>query len=166
MILNSNTDDGHYFSPTMGKLTFSHLRKNILSFMAKDPDSRYQIIVGSDSQPKNGSGVDFITAIIVHRKGHGGIYFWRRYFDGKMMVLRTRIYQEATLSLLAAEEFISVFKADGITKYDIEIHVDIGNAGKTREMIAEVVGMIRGSGFIVKTKPEAYGASKVADRHT
>jgi len=28
------------------------------------------------------------------------------------------------------------------------------------------VGMIRGSGYTVKTKPESYAASKVADRYT
>jgi len=32
-------------------------------------------------------------------------------------------------------------------------------------MISEVTGMVRGSGFEVKIKPDAYGASKVADRH-
>ena len=48
----------------------------------------------------------------------------------------------------------------------LEIHVDVGTKGDTREMINEIVGMIRGSGYSVKTKPEAYGASNVADRHT
>lgn len=33
-------------------------------------------------------------------------------------------------------------------------------------MITEVVGMIRGSGYDVKIKPQSYGASKVADRYT
>jgi len=33
-------------------------------------------------------------------------------------------------------------------------------------MIKEVVGMVRGSGYNAKTKPDAYGASAVADRHT
>jgi predicted RNase H-related nuclease YkuK (DUF458 family) len=76
------------------------------------------------------------------------------------------MYQEAAYSLTAAEEFVSLFKNDGITKYDIEIHVDIGLKGETREMIGEIVGMIRGSGFAVKTKPDSFGASKVADRYT
>jgi hypothetical protein len=33
-------------------------------------------------------------------------------------------------------------------------------------MIAEVVSMIKGNGYEVKTKPDSFGASKVADRHT
>ncbi len=134
--------------------------------MASEPEHKYQLVIGSDSQPKNSKATDFVTAIVVHRIGLGGIYFWKRIVEQKNFVLRSRIYQEAALSLSTAEEFLKVFKNDGITKFDVEIHVDIGKFGQTREMIAEVVGMIRGSGFIVKTKPDSYGASKVADRHT
>lgn len=153
-------------SPTYGSLTLEEIRVKILQFMGSAPEYKYQLVIGSDSQPKNGHGCDFVTAIVVRRIGLGGIYFWKRLVETKKLVLRTRIYQEAALSLTTAEEFLKVFKNDGITKYDVEIHVDIGKFGQTREMIAEVVGMIRGSGFIVKTKPESYGASKVADRHT
>lgn len=153
-------------SPTYGPLTLEEVRKKILEFMASKPEYKYQLVIGSDSQPKNGHGCDFITAIVVHRRGLGGIYFWKRLVETKSLVLRNRIYQEATLSLITAEEFLKVFKNDGITKYDVEIHVDIGKFGQSREMIAEVVGMVRGSGFTVKTKPDSYGASKVADRHT
>lgn len=155
-----------FHSPTYGSLSLEEVRKKILDFMASQPEYKYQLVIGTDSQPKNGKATDFVTAIVVHRVGLGGIYFWRRIIEEKSLVLRSRIYQEAALSLSCAEEFLRIFRNDGITKYDVEIHVDIGKFGKTREMIAEVVGMIRGSGFTVKTKPEAYGASKVADRHT
>ena len=42
----------------------------------------------------------------------------------------------------------------------------MGKNGDARDMINEIVGMIRGNGFECKTKPDAFGASKVADRHT
>ena len=70
------------------------------------------------------------------------------------------------MSLACSDEVLALLKDDGITKYDVEIHVDIGSIGETKEMINEVVGMVRSSGFLVKTKPYSYGASKVADRHT
>jgi predicted RNase H-related nuclease YkuK (DUF458 family) len=153
-------------SPTFGSLTLLEVRKLVLEFMANSPDHKYQLVIGSDSQPKNGEGTDFVTAIVVHRIGMGGIYFWRRMVERKSLVLRNRIYQEAVLSLSCAQEFLQALRNDGVSKYDVEIHVDIGKYGQTREMIAEIVGMIRGSGFTVKTKPDSYGASKVADRHT
>lgn len=142
------------------------VRERILKFLASDPEKKYQLVIGTDSQPHNGAGVDFVTAIVIHRIGVGGIYFWKRTVNKKHYVLRQRMYEEATMSLAMAETVLVLLHKDGITKYDVEIHVDIGKFGDTREMIAEIVGMIRGSGYTVKTKPESYAASKVADRYT
>lgn len=153
-------------SPTFGKLNLISVRQKILDFMAKMPENKYRLVIGTDSQPKNGEGVDFVTAILVHRIGHGGIYFWQRIIKKRTYVLRERIYEEAILSLSLADKFLEICKNDGIHRYDLEIHVDIGRIGETREFINEVAGMIRGSGYAVKVKPDAYAASKVADRHT
>lgn len=153
-------------SPSYGVLTLPQVREKILFFMNVEPAERYQLVIGTDSVAKNGEGTDFVTAIVVHRIGRGGVYFWKRMVEKRSFKLRPRIYHEAALSLSFAQEFLQVFKNDGITQFDVEIHVDIGNKGETREMLSEVVGMVRGSGFSVKTKPESYGASKVADRHT
>jgi predicted RNase H-related nuclease YkuK (DUF458 family) len=155
-----------FHSPTYGPVTLDVMHNRITSFISVDHEEQYSLIVGTDSQPRNGSGVDFVTAVIVHRKGKGGIYFWKRVIRQKKYVLRQRMYEEAMLSLDTAETILKLFEKDGITKYNMEIHVDIGPSGQTKEMIAEIVGMIRGSGYMVKTKPESYGASKVADRYT
>ena len=48
----------------------------------------------------------------------------------------------------------------------IEIHLDIGTNGDTKDLIREVVGMVVGSGFDARIKPDSFGASKVADRFT
>lgn len=153
-------------SPTFGEVELQEVRTHIVDFLARDAAAEYQIVVGTDSQPHNGSGVDFVTAIVVHRKGRGGIYFWKRIVHHKPYVLRQRMYEEATMSLAMAEDVVALLHKDGITKYDVEIHVDIGAFGPTRDMISEIIGMIRGSGFAVKMKPESYAASKVADRYT
>lgn len=165
--------DNHYFySQTYGRLNLAGVRRRLIKFMQEDSQCKYRIVIGSDSAPREGKTLDFITALVIHRIGKGGIYFWKREVKEKngenrdLSFLRARIYQEAVFSLTTADEFLEVVKNDGITRYDVEIHVDIGKFGETRDMIAEVVGMIRGSGFICKTKPESFGASKVADRHT
>lgn len=152
-------------SPTYGTLTLEQIREKITGFMSACSESKYLIVIGSDSQPKDREA-DFVSAIIVHRIGQGAIYFWQREIKKKKYVLRERIYEEATLSLSLADRFLDVCKTNGIHKYDLEIHVDIGQMGETRNIINEVVGMIRGSGYNVKIKPDSYGASKVADRHT
>ncbi|OGG26476.1 hypothetical protein A2960_06035 [Candidatus Gottesmanbacteria bacterium RIFCSPLOWO2_01_FULL_39_12b] len=158
--------NNHYFSPSYGTLTLDEVRSKTLKFIQEFPEYKYQMVIGTDSKPANGKGIDFVTAIVIHRQGVGGIYFWKRLVESKSLVLRNRIYQEAVLSLNCAQEVLEAFKNDGFNKFNVEIHVDVGKFGDTRTMLTEVVGMIRGSGFLVKTKPEAYAASNVADRHT
>ena len=152
-------------SPTHGQLEFKEAVEKIAEYMEEVPDKKYRVVIGSDSQVHNHDEVDFVSALIVHRVGSGGIYFWQRERCQKPYVLRERIYEEATRSMALAEEFLQMFK-EQVLEYDLEIHVDVGRLGETRAMINEVVGMIRGSGFKVKIKPEAYGAQSVADRYT
>lgn len=158
--------NGYFYSPTYGQLSFFDLRQKTLDFIAQANGHGYLLAVGTDSQPNDKEGTDFITAFVIYRVGSGGIYFWYRTRDTKKLVFRNRIYQEALLSLSWAQKILEEFREDGITKYNLEIHLDIGEKGETRKMFDEVVGYIASFGYKVKTKPEAYGASKVADRHT
>ncbi|MDP1710525.1 MAG: ribonuclease H-like YkuK family protein [candidate division WWE3 bacterium] len=117
--------------------------------------------------PSKTSATGFVTALVVHRVGGGGIYFWKGYKKNRPYTLRERIYEEALASLEFANDFICRLKGEPqLLEVGLEIHVDIGENGATREMISEVVAMIKGNGYNVKTKPDSFGASKVADRHT
>ncbi len=155
----------NFESPTHGKVDHDKLREIISHYMSQDKKGKYDIIVGSDSQKIKDNAYDFVTALIIHHVGHGGIYFWRRTMQDKKISLKERIYQEAIMSLETSENFVVFFKENGISKYNIQIHVDIGKVGETRGLINEVTGMIRSSGYEVKIKPYSFGASKVADRH-
>ena len=79
-----------------------------------------------------------------------------------------KIYLETLISVETAKVFVPKLKTslNGNGHYALEIHIDVGEAGPTREMIKEVVGIVQGNGFTPKTKPESYGASSVADKHT
>ncbi len=155
-----------YHSPTYGEVDLNKLKDIISEFMSRDKKGEYEIIVGTDSQKIRSKGYDFVSALIIHHVGFGAIYFWRREVLQKTISLKERIYQEAIMSIQTSENFVNFFKLNGLAKYNIQIHVDIGHNGETRDLINEVTGMIRGSGFDVKIKPDSYGASKVADRHT
>jgi len=115
-----------------------------------------------------------VTAVVIHRVGNGGRYFWRRFQLGKFHTLRDRIIKEVLISLELGKQILTALKALSdeaaagglpLPEWDFEIHVDIGENGPTKPMIQEVVGMIRASNFEAKTKPESYAASNVADRH-
>ena len=154
--------DAIYHNPTSGLLTLEATVQEIRDYMAANIESDYTIVVGSDSE--DNLETDFITAIVVHRVGHGGRYFWKSTPLPRFKTLRERIWQEALLSLEVARELLMVMGEENIPS--LEIHVDIGTNGPTKKMIQEVVGMIRGSGFVVRIKPEAYAAASVADRHS
>ena len=154
-----------FFSPTLGRITLGDIVSRIASFLREDREKQYQVIIGSDSQLHRGI-TELVVAIVVHRRGSGGIYFWSKRHKTNLKTLRQRIYEEALLSLEVASELVRELNQERVLDCNLEIHVDIGQNGKTKDLIKEVVGLIQGNGFRVKTKPEAYAASTVADWHT
>lgn len=165
--------DDKFHSVTHGVTTLFDVINNIKSFLEDDPNAEYSLIIGSDSHERaNGNGkrhISLVTAVVVHRKGFGGKYFWQKRSNIEVHTLREKIYQETLRSLHFAETFVPLLKKclNGHSpKYNLEIHVDIGEHGDTRDMIKEIVGMVVGSGYVAKTKPQAFGASYVADKHT
>ncbi len=162
--------DGLFTSPTKGALTPFGAVSEISKFINEDPGKFYRIVIGSDSQAKRVAGksqIDFVTALIVHREGCGARYFWKKEKAQRIPQLHEKIFTETQLSLAAAQELVPLLRQEiSPSKYDFEIHIDVGPLGPTREMIKEVVGMVNGNGFKAKTKPESWGASSVADKHT
>ena len=160
----------NFTSPTKGSLTIKEVIEEISSFVDEDPTKFYRIVIGSDSQAKrvnSHSEIDFVTAIVVHRQASCAIYFWRKQRIVKKPILREKIYTETQRSLEIAHDLVpELRKAISPVKSDFEIHIDVGPNGATRDMIKEVVGMVTGNGFTAKTKPESWGASSVADKHT
>lgn len=148
-------------------MSFSEVINEIVGMMQSDQRSEYEIVVGTDSHAPSGNHeIDFVSAIVIHRVGKGGRYFWKRVTEDGIYTLRDKIYKEAFLSFELAKEFMKKLEEETLLDYNLEIHVDVGQHGKTKEIIDEVVGMIIGSGFEVRTKPHSYGASTVADKHT
>ena len=156
-------------SPSKGELPTENVIKEISGFVHEVPGSFYRLVIGTDSQTKSTNGsaeIDYVTAIVIHRRGKGARYFWRKEKKYKIPVLRDKIYTETQMSLDTAREFVPLLRrAVSPAKYDLEIHIDVGSLGPTRDMIKEVVGMVTGNGFVAKTKPDAWGASTVADKH-
>jgi predicted RNase H-related nuclease YkuK (DUF458 family) len=160
-----------FISPTKGKRTSPELIEDVARFIEEDKKADYRLIIGSDSHVhgSNGSGsLKLVTAIVVHKLGYGGKYFWQAKVLDQPHSIRDKIYAETVASLATAEVYLPKInkRLNGNGRYSLEIHIDVGRVGETRDMIKEVVGMVTGNGYTAITKPEAYGASKVADKHT
>lgn len=158
---------------THGAIKIKRSLQLIKEFLEEKPNEEYSLVIGTDSHEKEKNGnsktISLVTAILVHRKGFGGKYFWRRKNMANIHTLREKIYAETLESLNFALSFVPLLRRElngNSPLYNLEIHIDVGEHGDTRDMIKEVVGMVTGNGFVAKTKPHAYGASYVADKHT
>jgi len=163
----TTTEQKIFFNNSFGQqLTSEQVIQEIKKFMNDDPRRCYKVIIGTDSEKQADNTADFVTAVVVHRVGNGGRYFWRRIDnERKYHTLRDRIIDEVMASLEMAHTLLLTSKKMEMPKFDFEIHADVGEIGPTKAIIQEVVGMIRANNFEVKTKPHSYAASKVADRH-
>lgn len=164
--------NGNFFSPSKGDLTLEQVIKEIFGYMQESPENRYEVVVGCDS-PSSDKPF-FPIAIVVLRVGSGGRFFLKKMhypdeFLKRFVVWKSRILQEVYLSCelaLSLREELEKQNKFGL-KYIFEyIHADVGEIGKTKEMVKEVVGLIKSNGFEPKIKPYSFAATVVADRYT
>ena len=173
-------NNGHFFSPSKGDLTLEQVIKEIFGYMQEKPDFQYEVIVGTDS-PSSDKPF-FPIAIVILRQGAGGRFFLKKmhYADDFLKRFKNtptnwkqRILQEVylscelALSLRETLEKPAYRQAGKMPKYIFEyIHADVGEVGKTKEMVKEVTGLIKSTGFEPKIKPFSFAATVVADRYT
>jgi len=163
------TSSDIFISPTIGAVSIPEMILDMAKFVDEDPSGFYSLVIGTDSQARrvdNKDELDYVSAIVVYRKSKGARYYWRKTKVNQKTLLREKIYTETLMSLDIAQKIVPQIREKiSPAKYDLEIHIDVGPLGPTREMIKEVVGMVNGNGFVAKTKPYSWGASSVADKH-
>jgi len=152
-------------SPTQGSMTMDQVFREILGFIQEAPQADYRLIVGTDSQRKP-KEVTVVTAIVIHRVGKGARYFHQDEHVRPMHSLRQRMLYEASRSLGVASQLTEMLARTRVPISDIEVHLDVGENGDTKDVIRDVVGMVTGSGYTARIKPDSFGASTVADKYT
>lgn len=163
-----------FFNPTKGALSLSQVLDEMVGYIQEKPHYKYEVIVGCDSSPSEEP--TFPVAIVVLRKGEGGRFFLKKVHYQptikRFYNIHDRILEEVWLSCQLAlwlrENFATRVKQEkNAVQYQFEyIHADVGENGLTRDMIKEVVGLIRGNGFEARIKPQSFAASSVADRYS
>ena len=161
---------GNFYNLTCGNLSLNEVVKEMIGYMSLEPKLYYNIVVGCDSS--SGENPNFPIALVILKKGQGGRFFLKKinYSQKKFYGWKERILQEVLLSCetaLILREKIEKETENLSLNYEFRyIHADIGGNGITRDMIKEVVGLIKGNGFEPKLKPESFAASNVADRYS
>lgn len=156
-------------SPTYGCVTIPEIAKIIKNKILSDP-GEYNLMVGTDSQ--NFDKTRMVTVIALHNVGHGGIFFYNSEYVPRISQVNRKIMEETYRSLTTAQFLI--FELEEISEEDfdytdyvkLEIHVDAGNNGASKQVIPEIVGWIKASGFEVSVKPDSYAASSIANKYS
>ena len=165
--------NGFFYNPTKGNLTLDQTIGEIFAYMLEKPDKIYEITVGCDSA--SDLEPSFPAVIVVRRLGEGGRFFLKKIsYSGekKFYGFRQRILEEVMLSCelaLTLREILETKKSQLPPELLWEftyIHADVGEQGSTKEMVKEVIGLIRGNGFEPMIKPFSFAASAIADRYT
>lgn len=162
--------NGHFFNPTKGNIKIEKVIEELFNYIYEKPEKFYDIIVGCDSS--SGEEPHFPVAVVILRVGEGGRFFLKKiaYKGRKFYNWKTRILEEVFLScqlaLYLRENFEEKIKNKNFNYQLRYIHADVGENGKTKDMIKEVTGLIKGNGFEPKIKPESFVASTVADRYS
>jgi len=164
-----------FFNPTKGSLSFEGVTKEIFNYLREKPENFYDIVVGCDSS--SGVNISFPVAIVVLRVGFGGRFFLKKIkhpqsFSKRFQNIHQRVLNEILISCEIALNLRETLEKEfqkNPERFNYQfryIHADVGEGGKTKDMIKEVVGLIKSNGFEAKIKPEAFAASVVADRFT
>ena len=166
--------NGFFYNPTRGNLNLEQVMDEMIGYMQERPEMFYDIIVGCDSS--SGEEPHFPLAVAILRVGEGGRFFLKKIkyppdFNRRFINWRNRILQEVLLScdlaLFLRDKFNQKIQnpRNRVLRCQFRyIHADIGENGQTKDMIKELIGLIRGNGFEPKIKPESFIASTLADR--
>ncbi|MDM5156172.1 ribonuclease H-like YkuK family protein [Bacillus sp. DX1.1] len=165
-----------FYNLSEQNMDFERVFTHICNFIERDPRNLYRLSIGTDSQAHQ-KYTRFITAIHLHRVGKGAWGCLRqKAIHKKPPTLREKIYLETQFS----QEIACLFTPDHIRQiwdllhpyghegagFVMEIHLDIGNDGLTKEFILDMTMKVRAMGLTPKIKPDAYAAFSYANRYT
>jgi len=158
------------FKNTYGQIfTEQEMIDSIIGYVKKNPNYDYKIFIGSDSQKQRKRRLVYVTAVVVYKCGKEA-----RLFYNKKLVSHKGYIHLSERIMNEVQDSIDVTKLIETSEIphiiggmdNIEVHVDVGENGKSSDYIKMAMGWINGSGYNCRVKPNAPGASVVADRYT
>jgi len=160
-------DKTYFYNSKHEKMSINEMIEKIISFVNEYPEYEYKLSIGTDSMTYKDT--HFVLAIVLHRVGNGGIYFYKKFDHAGIRDLRTKLYAETQLSIETADLLVSILLDKDeklLDKLNLSIHLDIGTSGPTKDLIKELEGWVMAIGYEYEIKPNSYAASFVADRYS
>ncbi|UCZ54834.1 ribonuclease H-like YkuK family protein [Bacillus shivajii] len=159
-------------------LSFEQVFERIVQFMKRDPNGKYRLMFGTDSQVHS-TYTRFVTGIVIQQEGKGAWACIRKVAVPRRM---TNLHEKISYETSLTEEVVSMFtekRKDELihivlphvykgATFTVEGHIDIGalSRNKTRYFVREMMSRIESMGIEPKIKPESFVASAYANRYT
>jgi len=123
-------------------------------------NEKYTLHIGTDTKPYL-NHTTLITTICLREKGKGALVFYQKRKLESFSSVLDRLLHEAVISLEVAEE------VKGFTGVVPTIHADINpdKQNLSNRVADAIIGMIKGMGYPVLIKPDAWAAD-IADMYT
>ncbi|HHW31617.1 MAG TPA: hypothetical protein GXX20_08095 [Clostridiaceae bacterium] len=163
-----------FFNSVQKNMNFKDVIKSIEFFIKSNPDSKYRIAVGTDSQVC-GEYTCFATGIHIHRIGQGAWCCISRNFEKKQYNnLKEKISRETLITYEVVYK-LNEELVDSLCKFmekyknfdcKLEAHIDVGTNGESRKLIREMVSYFQGLDIDAKIKPNSFVASCYANRYS
>lgn len=130
------------------------------------------VFVGTDSSPKS---MKFATVIMLYHQGKGAHLIFKEFRptdeNGKIMVFKdlfSRLFQECLCTYEVTENLNKalegvVNRKDGLKRVVADLDINPDPNEDSNVAYAATTGFLKGEGYEVRTKPEAYAASCAAD---
>ena len=136
--------------------TIEDIRTYVQTYLGK----KYSMHVGTDTKPGSLS-TTVITTICFREEGKGAIVAYQKCETTTFPTVRDRLFHETLVSLEVANVLVE------LTGCRPTIHADINPKKDTLSnlTIDAIMGMIRGMGYAVLVKPDAWAAD-IADMYT
>lgn len=134
-----------------------------IEYIQKHPN--VNVYVGTDSDDNNGRTVHASTICFEHPGKGVHIIFKRTYLKKfKLEELNLKLMKEVELSLEVANELREAFIEHEIQKtITVDCDVNPNSLHNSNCAYNTTTGWVVGSGYKVRTKPEAWAASRAAD---
>ena len=135
----------------------SDIRETLRSYGAH---KKYSLHIGTDTKPHHDS-TTLITTICFREQGKGAVVFYQKRKINVFNNVLERLLHEAVISLEVADS------VKAYTSLIPTIHADINSkeSALSNRVADAIMGMIKGMGYPVLIKPEAWAAD-IADMYT
>jgi len=133
------------------------LGKYINQYLTDYPDA--EIYIGTDSADRHET--IYVSVVVFRHPNHGAHVIFRKEYEKKSPDLFTKLWREVEKTSVLAH-YIKPYLPEGRL---LTVDLDLNSLKRHASNIAHdaAVGYMKGQGFNVRSKPQAWSASRAAD---